>query len=504
MESESKPEFRSCSSGHTKCVGSIYHRDKVPIEMFEKSDGEYYKSCSDCRKHNATQQSRIKKKNSNKIREELIEKDPESEFRSCTNDHTKRVNSIYPKDKVPIEMFKKLNGQYYTNCSDCRKYTAVESNVRKNKKMERDKIKKEQVEAEFQKEFSFCPHTGHSTVVKSSHPQNLVPISFFRMEPNNPKSELFVNCLDCRRYMKGYRLTNINNIKSLSEDKELYACVSCHKLIEHCDRAMNLDGTLSVRCIPCKEDNRESYAKRKQHYIDIKFEFIEKYQCSCYDCKFLFLKPNDDSIIVSKIPTYEKCGDVNRYALIDDKEMHVKDIIKLYHDDLEVSIIELDHLPEKDQRERGLLLPNEIYVPKKKNICDIASKASIKLEALKCQHLCILCHLKKTIEREKGTNHRSSYNQEKLDYTNKLKLQGCEVCEYKNSDLPRFFDMDHLDISEKKASVGNMCGNSDYSLDDVIKECRKCRILCKHCHKIHTAKQTKQGLFLPIGKNIFS
>lgn len=45
--------------------------------------------------------------------------------------------------------------------------------------------------------------------------------------------------------------------------------------------------------------------------------------------------------------------------------MYVKDIIKLFHDELEINIIELDHLPEKDQRERGLLLPNEIYVPKK-------------------------------------------------------------------------------------------------------------------------------------------
>lgn len=33
--------------------------------------------------------------------------------------------------------------------------------------------------------------------------------------------------------------------------------------------------------------------------------------------------------------------------------------------------------------------------------------------------------------------------------------------------------------------------------NDIIKECEKCRVLCKHCHAIHTRKQRKQGLFLP-------
>ena len=40
-----------------------------------------------------------------------------------------------------------------------------------------------------------------------------------------------------------------------------------------------------------------------------------------------------------------------------------------------------------------------------------------------------------------------------------------------------------------------MCKYADYSLDDLIKECSKCRVLCKHCHKIHTNKQAKEGLF---------
>lgn len=320
------------------------------------------------------------------------------------------------------------------------------------------------------------------------------------MEPNNPKSELFVNCLDCREYMRTYTQKFINNVKSLAEDKGLYACLSCYKLIEHCDRGLNLDGTLSVYCIPCKKDDHISYLKCKQHYIDIKLEFIEKYECSCYKCKFLFLKPDNGSIIVRKIPTYEKCGD--RYALIDDKEMCVKDIIKFYNKELEINIIELDHLPEKDQRERGLLLSNEIYIPKKIDVSKIYGKSSAKLESLKCQHLCILCHVKETIEREKGAGTRGLLMKSKYDYVSKCKEKGCSSCKFTDIDTPRFFDMDHLDLSDKIANIGDMCKNPDYSLDDIIKECDKCRVLCKHCHKIHTIKQMKQGLFLPKIKDI--
>ena len=134
---------------------------------------------------------------------------------------------------------------------------------------------------------------------------------------------------------------------------------------------------------------------------------------------------------------------------------------------------------------------------KKVTVNQYYSKASVKLESLKCQHLCILCHVKETIKREKGTNHLSSSNQKKLDYTNKLKLQGCSSCKFMDVDNPRFFDMDHLDIYDKKACVSQMCINSDYSLDDIIKECEKCRVLCKHCHRIHTMKQIKQGLLSP-------
>jgi len=493
MEPQPESGFRSCSSGHTKCVGSIYPKNQVPNEMFEKPNGGYYATCLDCRKHSAARKNKLKNK--------IDENQPGSGFRSCTHLHTKCVASIHPRNKVPDELFEKSNGEHYTSCLDCRKYYAIQNNRYENKKKENDNIKKELVEKESDRKFSICPYNGHSNVVKSPYPKDLVPITLFRMEPNNPKSELYVNCLDCREYIKEKKHIWIDNVKSLAEDNGLYVCGICCKTIDHEDRAINLDGTLSTVCTRCKRDRKKLFIKNKQNYVNTKLEFIENFQCSCYKCKFLFLNPMDDSLIVRKIPTYEKDESGNRYGLIDGKEMSLKDIIKDYHDELEVGIIDLDHLPEKEQRERGLLLSDEIYVPKKKNVSAICGKASVKLESLKCQHLCILCHTKETMEREKGESTKTGFIKIKYDYVSKCKEKGCSSCGFTDPN-PKFFDMDHLDISDKKANVSKMCIRPEYSLDDVIKECEKCRVLCKHCHRIRTNKQMEQGLFLPKSKEI--
>jgi hypothetical protein len=75
-----------------------------------------------------------------------------------------------------------------------------------------------------------------------------------------------------------------------------------------------------------------------------------------------------------------------------------------------------------------------------------------------------------------------------------LKLAGCSSCGYLDSNLPRFFDMDHIDPANKIADLATMVNTKDYSLEDVIAECKKCRVLCKFCHKIHTKLQIAKGI----------
>ena len=168
-----------------------------------------------------------------------------------------------------------------------------------------------------------------------------------------------------------------------------------------------------------------------------------------------------------------------------------------WQESLELRVIDFDHLTEEEQRDRKLLLPNEIYVPKstgKKSISQMGSEHTMRLESKKCQILCIRCHVLTTMFREKGLRKRSGLEKVKLDYVNKLKCGGCKICGYINSELPRFFDMDHLDPNTKTECVGRMVMSHEFSLQQVKSECELCRVLCRECHRIHTSTQLKNGV----------
>lgn len=135
-----------------------------------------------------------------------------------------------------------------------------------------------------------------------------------------------------------------------------------------------------------------------------------------------------------------------------------KDFINKHVKDIEWDILQLDHLTEKEQRERGMLKDDEIYIPKKQMVSKLSSLSAMKLEALKCQLLCVKCHLKETISRESGRYilSKSHAERDKLSIVNELKLTGCSICGYMNTDLPRFFYFDHIDPSLKTKEISRM------------------------------------------------
>ena len=52
---------------------------------------------------------------------------------------------------------------------------------------------------------------------------------------------------------------------------------------------------------------------------------------------------------------------------------------------------------------------------------------------------------------------------------------------------------DHIDASQKKYYIGEMIRNKSIFLEELIEECKKCRILCRACHKIRTSKQIQEN-----------
>lgn len=394
------------------------------------------------------------------------------------------THSRYPKNEVPIEFFQKEN-KIYKTCLDCRNY--------KNKMKKASEFRNREY---FQQsvisdgDLLFCSNVSHITN-GSVHPRNEVPIDLFRKEPENIKSELFSSCKDCRNYKAYNQKARVSKQKIIASENNKFCCNNCYKHYEISDRALNKDNTLSILCVYCKSTQNLQYPKYKETVIKIKMEFIKKYEASCYLCKSLYIKDNINNSAI-ELKTY--INDNKLYVDFDDKQYETMDFLKYSGMDLELDILQFDHLTEEEQRERGLLLPHEEYVLKKYDVSRARSEASMRLESLKCQLLCAKCHVIETVRREDGIILPVSNRKKKLDYTNQLKLKGCEICKYQNSDLPRFFDFDHLDPVTKIRNVSKMVHENKYNFDELITEISKCRILCHHCHIIHTKTQIDNGI----------
>ena len=69
-------------------------------------------------------------------------------------------------------------------------------------------------------------------------------------------------------------------------------------------------------------------------------------------------------------------------------------------------------------------------------------------------------------------------------WLNYIKMKcGCALCGYRDNPLALQFDH----IGNKTKQVSHMVLNSIVNL---IKEVRKCRVLCANCHSIHTDRRT--------------
>lgn len=321
-----------------------------------------------------------------------------------------------------------------------------------------------------------------------------VPVELFRRNPRDENSTLFEKCIHCRNYGadKAKELIVIRKIEA--ENVSKVYCIGCRSVKDPSEMALKLDGTIGAYCCPCKDLDRQHNANRSQAHYEVKLEFIYRFDVSCQKCKCIFLKSPTDGYDIIKVETYESGG--IRYVNYDSKRYFARQFLVLFEEFLELRIIQFDHLPEEEQRARGILLPHQPYIPKIKGVCEMGSKATMRSEARKCQHLCVKCHIEETMSREEGFVHNSNsiLKREKMAYIYNLKEQngGCSFCKFWDPNLTRFLDMDHIDPKTKIVDISRMMQDNNYSMEAFINECNKCRVLCRHCHIIHTAKQRLQ------------
>ena len=419
-------------------------------------------------------------------------------FYECSNsDHnTKKINSPFERDKIPEKwMRKNPENEESPLCKRCYHCRKCQSQYLKDLEKRRKENAKELNKKEGIK-FGYCSSRYHSK--KSKYSREKVPIEELRKVPNNYNSEIMDTCISCRIKKKQYSQNRRIKMKEEFENEGKIICLECTKEINHENKAYNLDGSVSKKCKRCKDRQLSYEIGRKKNRKEFVYEIIRNSQFSCCKCKFLFFMPDEGSIIVKQFPTYLKEGCDGRYFKIDNKEYSVQKDFDLFKNNLATSIIEFDHLTEEEQRERGLIKPEDEYIPKSAVISDLTSFSAKYLELLKCQHLCSRCHVEETIRRQNenliGKNVlRNPTFLEKKTYVDNLKNAGCSCCGYVNNNLLRFFEFDHIDPSDKIMPVSQIVRKYNYNLEDLIEECNKCRILCRFCHTMRTIFQ-KNGI----------
>lgn len=479
-------ETKECSCELHKQSKSKYEKNNVPIALFEENFHKF-KYCSDCREYN-----RNRRKNKLSMDNKLMKSD--IKWKTCLCKYHTDI-SDYPKTNVPIELFRKYlndpNSLLVKYCIDCKTYD-FKLDVKSIKPVKFETISKENLlllnTESIKLGFLICSNTLHSER-GSIHPRKNVPVELFRKYPENPKSILLPDCIDCRKFRRLKSKQRICN-KTLALEENKFFCTHCHKEKDNSNKATNKDGTKSIFCIECQKFRKNKKNELRDTWNTFRFDFMQEYECSCYMCKSIYMCDAINNMAI-ELNTFIK--DNCRHVVFNGKEYTTKNFLIEFKDKLEMNILHFDHLTEIEQRERGLLLPHEKYIPKKKIVAKCDSVTSRRLEALKCQLLCARCHVVATIQREKGRNH-TGLKLKKFEYANSIKSKGCENCKYINVDLCRFFDFDHLDPKTKINSISQMVIHKSYTYEDFLLEITKCRVLCRHCHMIITKKQMDAGI----------
>jgi len=404
----------------------------------------------------------------------------------CTCNRHDTRGSIHQNGKIPIEKMRadpsNPNSKILKQCIDCRIYD------RASKDRIRGGIKKAHEESVANRKNGVLHCIGRSHKSISSHHREAVPEELFYQDRNLNKTK-YMTCEECRMYDTG----NCNDYRKRKEqealDEGLHYCSRCGKTTANDEEVgYRLDGTPSINCEECKNYAGENCEKLREIRNNIRIEFITKNEASCECCKSIFINPNNDYDVQTILP-YDIDG--IKHIDYDNNIYTVKQFIVEFRHLLELRILDFDHLTENEQRERGLLKPEDNFIPKTRVIGKLFSEQAIKLEVKKCQLLCVKCHLIVTIKREIGNSKKSGLALQKQNYIDNLKIsnQGCTLCKNWDSNLLRYYDFDHIDPLLKIIDIAEMVRSTSYSLEMVVDECKKCRILCRHCHRIHSDKQ---------------
>lgn len=408
-------------------------------------------------------------------------------FKTC-HDKMHKYLSDYEKDKTPIKMFLKNpddpTSEEYKNCLDCRVYKRKNKGVKSEEAQKKIDDKQKRLD-DLKTMYQPCPSSRHKGL-NTGYSKDKVPLLWFFKNPDDPDSIRYKNCCKCRKAdTDACKLRTKNKLEKAKQEGKDY-CSSCHTTKDNHEMAILLDGTKSKVCLDCKNKEKNRTIKLRKLYNDIKYEFIEQHGYSCERCEKILITSDD---ICQELDTFLLNG--KRFLVFNEEEILVEEFLEKNRNLIELRMIQLDHLTEKEQRERGILGENEVFVGKKDNVSRMSSEEAMRNEAKKCQQLCGKCHLIITIQRrnKSKTGMKLEIQKKKIVLERKNNSEGCRYCGFFDPNLLEFLEFDHRDTNEKIDEVAALVNNNKITIDEFINEIEKCRILCKYCHIIRTFEQ---------------
>lgn len=86
--------------------------------------------------------------------------------------------------------------------------------------------------------------------------------------------------------------------------------------------------------------------------------------------------------------------------------------------------------------------------------------------------------------KEKAAKNNKIYRQRNREYVRDYKLShGCADCGYNKHYAA--LDFDHIS-DDKEHTIAKMVGSAICSIETLMKEIRKCEVVCSNCHRIRT------------------
>jgi len=289
------------------------------------------------------------------------------------------------------------------------------------------------------------------------------------------KQLITLRCNTCRNHNCKYNQKSTTKKKNeLVENSETHKkCHSCLNILEHNEFIND-----NVRCVRCNDRSARENKKIRESMLLAEQMYPGYKLCHCGN-----LEPEE--LFISEIT-----GHIGKICSVcRTKGLEKYDVLREFYVQLKTNKGPCVECGETDVR----ILEFDHVNPDEKLCCvyRCGSIDSMITESAKCEMRCGRCH----IRRSKQQRNYGSASSPGQIYVNNKKIQigGCVFCTWFDPDLLEALQFDHIDPATKTYNVSALARDGDIAKIDI--EIALCRLLCIHCHKLHTIDQRDYYLY---------